>query len=72
MKRSEWVVGGTFDDFGICPNCGSKWPLSVTNEEFYFCPHCGRKMLYGENIFSEKDAYVLLSALMELGEQIFA
>ena len=61
------MVGGTFDDFGICPNCGSKWPLSVTNEEFYFCPHCGRKMLYGEDIFSEKDANALLSALMELG-----
>jgi hypothetical protein len=41
--EAEWLVGGIFDDFLKCSNCGESWPWA-TAAEFQFCPRCGKYM----------------------------
>lgn len=40
----RWEIGGIFDDFGVCSNCGWKYPLPTVLTEFHFCPNCGADM----------------------------
>ena len=42
--EAEWQVGGIFDDFLKCSNCGKSWPWA-TAAYFSFCPRCGKRMI---------------------------
>lgn len=42
--EAKWLVGGIFDDFLKCSNCGESWPWA-TAAYFLFCPHCGKYMI---------------------------